>query len=196
VAALLASLETNLPRIFVERFLGARELGFFAASGYLVIVGARFVTSLCEATLPRLAAYRASGDRGAFVHLLMRTVGVVAAISLTALATAWALGDAVLAALYQPEYAAHAQVLVVLMLAAALEYVATCLKYAMTAARVLRPQPYIVAAASAVTALACLALVPREGSIGAAAAMCAGAAVHLVANALVLRAGITPPRAA
>jgi O-antigen/teichoic acid export membrane protein len=190
LAALLASLQTSIPRLFVERMLGARELGFFAAASYLLIVGARVLTALGEAASPRLATHHAAADRAAFRRLVLGMVGVAAAVGLAAQAVVLAFGEPLLALLYRPEYATQATVLLLLMVGATLGYVATVLGYAMTAARVLRPQPVILAVSCLATAAACVALVPTHGNAGAAVATCVGALVQLAGNARSARAAV------
>ncbi len=182
LAALLGSLLTNIPRIFVERLLGPRELGFFAAAGYLIIVGARFMTALGESASPRLAEYYAGADHARFRRLLLRMLLIVGGVGLAAMAVVAVSGEAVLAALYRPEYASQADVLLVLLLGALLAYAAVLLQYAMTSLRALRVQPFVLAAAAAVTTVACALLVPRHGNMGAAIAMCIGAATQAAGN--------------
>lgn len=182
-ASFLGSLQTNIPRLFVERFLGTRELGFFAAAGYLIVVGGRVMTALGESAGPRLANYHAQRDSERFTRLLLKMLGIAAGIGVAAIAIALAWGEPVLALIYLPEYGAQARVLATLMLAAALSYVGVVLGYAMTASRVLRTQPAVLAAASLVTAAACYLLVPRYGNEGAALAMCLGSLVQVLGNA-------------
>jgi O-antigen/teichoic acid export membrane protein len=182
IAALLASLQTNLPRLFVERLLGARELGFFAAAGYLMIVCGRFMTALGESASPRLAVYHSRRDGERFTRLVLRMLATMLGIGGVAIILALVLGKPLLALLYRPEYAQQSHVLVFLMAAATMGYTAELLQYAMTASRVLRAQPAILAGSALVTALACVALVPRYGNAGAAVAMCIGSVVHMTGN--------------
>lgn len=187
-ASFLGSLQTNIPRLFVERLLGTRELGFFAAAGYLIVVGGRVMTALGESAGPRLANYHAQRDPERFSRLLLQMVGIAAGIGIAAIAVALAYGKPLLALIYLPEYADQARVLATLMLAAALNYVGVVLGYAMTASRVLRAQPAVLVAASLVTAAACWFLVPRYGNQGAALSMCLGSLVQVLGNAHATRA--------
>lgn len=196
LAALLGSLLTNIPRLFVERLLGARELGFFAAAGYLIIIGARFMTALGESASPRLAEYHARGEQARFRHLLLRMVLLVAGVGAAAMAIVAASGEALLAVLYRPEYATQAGVLLVLILGAMLGYAAVLLQYAMTSLRALRVQPFVLAAAAVVTAAACALLVPRHGNMGAAIAMCLGAVAQAAGNGWAIRAALRGFRSA
>src|SRR5207248_2711872 len=55
-AALLLSLNANVPRYFIERSLGERELGLFAAMAFLLLPGTSIlIAALGQAASPRLA---------------------------------------------------------------------------------------------------------------------------------------------
>lgn len=60
---MLISLNTNLPRYFIEQQLGERELGIFSALAYLMIVGTMVVNALGNSASPRLARHYLEGDR-------------------------------------------------------------------------------------------------------------------------------------
>jgi O-antigen/teichoic acid export membrane protein len=195
LAALLASLQSNVPRYLVVRILGERELGFFAAASYLIVVGGRFMTALGVSAAPRLARHHAAGDARRFARLVLQLLATMGVVAAGGVAVAWAFGGPLLAWLYRPEYATQAHVLVVLMAAAALSYGAMLLQFAMTASRALRPQPLVLAAATAVTSVACLAWIPERGNLGAALAMALGFLVHLLGNAAATAAAVRRLRA-
>ena len=49
LAGLLISLNTNLPRYFIEIHLGEASLGIFSAMAYLIVAGGMLITSLGQA---------------------------------------------------------------------------------------------------------------------------------------------------
>src|SRR5262249_39828316 len=76
-AALLLSLNANVPRYFIEGYLGERELGLFAAMAFLLLPGTSIlVAALGQAASPRLARQYAAGDARAFLALLLRLLAV------------------------------------------------------------------------------------------------------------------------
>lgn len=185
-ASMLISLNANIPRYAVERYLGRRELGIFAAMAYLKTVGDLVVAALGRSASPRLARHYARGKGAAFGKLLLTLVGVGAALGAAAVVVAVVAGRPILTLVYQPEFASHADVLVWLMVAAGVGYVASFLSYGMTAARYLAVQfPLLVATAGA-AALACLWLVPRFGLQGAAMALVISAVVRAGASTAVV----------
>jgi len=177
---MLISLNTNIPRYFIEHHWGHRELGFFAAVAYLMVAGSTVVNALGQSASPRLAKYYASGNRQQFLHLLVRLVGTGLALGAAGVLISLAAGKEILALFYEPEYAQFNRVLVWVMAAAALSYVASFLGYAMTAAHCFSIQPLIFAGVALVSALFCGILIPPYGVLGAAWAVGAANGLQLL----------------
>ncbi len=186
---LLLSLDTNIPRYFVEALRGEGELGVLAALSYVVVAGTQVMIALWQAASPRLARYFAARDRSRFLQLL----GRLALIALGAGAAGWLVailtGGPLLALLYGPAYAAHGHLLVVLMVAATALYVSSLLGHALTAVRRIAVQLPLSLTFASVTLVACVLLVPARGVTGAVWAILISALVQLPPKAwLVLRA--------
>ena len=177
---MLISLNINIPRYFIERYLGARDLGIFAAISYLMVVGNMVVNALGESASPRLAKYYAARDSIAFRTLLLKLVGFAALVGGVAVVVALVAGRQILILLYQPEYAQHTNLFVWLMVAAGISYIASFLGYGMTAARYLRIQLPVFILVVTTSSTACLWLLPTFGLQGAAIALLLGAIIQAV----------------
>ena len=177
---MLISLNINIPRYFIERYLGERELGFFAAIGYLMVAGTMVVNALGESANPRLAKYYATGDSLAFRTLLLKLVGIGILIGGIGVLVSVMAGRQILTLLYSPEYAEYTGILIRLMLATAVNYVASLLGYGMTAARYFRIQMPIFALVTVISAVACFWLIPHNGLQGAAIALLIAAVVQVI----------------
>lgn len=175
---MLISLNTNIPRYFIEHSLGERELGIFAAIAYLMVAGNMVVSALGESASPRLAKYYAVGDSKAFRILLLKLVGIGALLGGIAILVALVAGKEILSILYQPEYAQHSYLFVWLMVAAGIGYISSFLGYGMTAARYFRIQMPLFALVTTISAIACLWLIPSIGLQGAAIALIVAAIVQ------------------
>ena len=180
VTAMFISLSATIPRYFIERHRGEEDLGVFVAMAYLVVIGETIANALGQAASPRLARYYAAGDRARFRRLLVGLVGLGLVLGGSGLVIARAWGRELLAVLYRPEYAEHAEALEMLMLAAGIGYVATFLYYTMTSARLFRVQMPLFVGVAAASLVACAALVPARGVMGAAQASVATAVVNLL----------------
>jgi O-antigen/teichoic acid export membrane protein len=177
---MLISLNTNIPRYFIERYLGERELGIFAAMSYLMVVGSMIVSALAESASPRLAKYYAAGNSTAFRTLLLKLVGVGLMLGTGGVFVAVVAGKPILTLLYKPEYAERADLFAWLMVAAGMLYIASFLGYGMTAARYFQVQMPLFVLVTGSSAIACFWLIPTQGVRGAAIALIVGAIVQAV----------------
>ena len=177
---LLISLNVNIPRYFVERYLGDRELGFFAALAYLMVAGSMVVNALGQSATPRLAKYYATGNSNAFGQLLLKLIGIGAALGIVAVSVAIVAGEQVLTLFYDAEYAEYANLFAWLMVAAGISYISSFLGYGMTAARYFQVQMPLFTLSTTVSALTSFWLIPKLGLQGAAIALIAGAIVEAI----------------
>jgi O-antigen/teichoic acid export membrane protein len=168
VVMMLISLNTNIPRYFIERIMGERGLGYFAALAYLQVAGNTVISALGQSASPRLAQYYAAGQRDKFLRLLLRLVGIGALLGLGGVVAALLFGRPILILLYRPDYAQHVDVFVWLMIASGISFVASFLGYGLTATRRFHIflTPYIVTTCGAL--LSSALLIPRYGLLGAA----------------------------
>jgi O-antigen/teichoic acid export membrane protein len=181
---MLISLQPNIPRYFVEQH-GERALGIFAAIAYLQVASTTVVNALGQAASPRLSKYYAAGNAQAFRMLLFKLVGFGAVFGTAGVVVALVAGREVLTLLFRPAYARQ-DVLVLLMVAAGIGYVASFLGYGMTAARYFRVQLPLVALVAGVTAIACAWLVPSDGLRGGATALIMAAVVQASGSVLIV----------
>ncbi len=177
---MLISLNTNIPRYFIEKYLGERELGLFAALAYLMVAGGMVVSALGESASPRLAKYYAAGNSIAFRTLQFKLVGIAALLGGVGVLVAVVAGRQILTLLYRPEYANHTDLFVWLMVVAGIAYISSFLGYGITAARYFRIQMPLFAAVVITSAIACLWLLPKFGLLGAVIALLVGAIVQVI----------------
>jgi O-antigen/teichoic acid export membrane protein len=191
--SLLDSLNVNVPRYLVERRLGEAALGYYAGMAYIMVAGNMVVGALTGSASPRLARLCVIHPL-AFRRLLWRLIGLGAALGGTGLLLAMFFGRPLLALIYQPDYAKHADVFVWLMAAAGTGYVARFLICGMTASRRIKAQAPLYGVTLLATAVLSWVLIPRHGLLGAALALCAAMAVLLLGAAAITlakpRAGI------
>ena len=185
----LVSLNANIPRYFVESYLGERQLGIFASLAYLYTVGSLFVSSLEQSTCPRLAEFYLEGNWRAFQLLLSKLVAIGIVLAGTVVLLSVLGGREVIALLYRPEYAQHVDAFIWLMLASGIGAVAGFIRCGVTAARYFTVQLPLWLLVVGCTTIACRLLVPSLGLKGAAIGLAVGACVQLMGNlAVIVRA--------
>ena len=189
VVALLISLNVNVPRYFIEAWLGEQALGAFAAMFYFVVVGSLVVNGLGQATLVNLAACDARGQRRAFLRLLGRLVAASLGLGLVGVLASWLLGRQLLTLLYGAAFARDAGLFVWIMSAGALNYAASALFYGVTARRIFVGQAVLYAAVTAVNAGACALLIGGHGVLGVVWAWIAALVVQIGLSLLLIARG-------
>jgi O-antigen/teichoic acid export membrane protein len=181
MAAFLISLNTNIPRYFVERGLGEHGLGLFTAMAYVMVIGGVLVTSLGQAASPRLARHYAEGKRREFGRLLGRLAAFAVSLGLALTLCALVAGEPILRLLYGPRFTGRVDVFVWLMAGATAVFLGAALGYGMTAARYFNVQVVVFAGSALALVAACAVLLPRFGLLGAAWAVLAVHAVRALA---------------
>lgn len=176
VVTTLGSLNANVPRYFVEHYMGKADLGVFAALAYLVIAGNLVINALGQSAVARLARFHAERRCEEFRSLLLRLVLFGLAVGIMGSLIASLFGSKLLSLVYGEAYAKHSGLLVLLMLAAAANYSYIFLGTAITAMRRYSVQLPVAGVAFGVLVLACWRLVPTHGLLGAGWALL-GAAI-------------------
>jgi O-antigen/teichoic acid export membrane protein len=180
-AGMLVSLDTNIPRYFVEHSLGEAALGYFVALAYVMVAGYTVMNALGQSAAPRLARYFVT-NRAAYLRLLGKMAVVAGVLGTGGILVAAVWGRWVLTLIYRPDYAEYHTLFTWLMVATTLSYLGTVLSYGMTAARELRPQAWFQATSLGINILVCLWLVPVFGMYGAAWALILSGAFKLVSS--------------
>jgi len=183
---LLISLNVNIPRYFIEHYLGERQLGIFAAISYLMVVGTTIVNALGQSASPRLAKYYAAGNYKLFVNLLAKLVIIGVLLGLAGFLVVFVAGREVLDLLYRPEYAKHVDIFLWLMVAAGINYIASFLGYGITAARYFKVQMPLFAFVVVALVAACFWLIPVYGLLGATIALVVAAIVQALGSMAIL----------
>jgi O-antigen/teichoic acid export membrane protein len=186
IASVLVSVNGNVPRYVVEHFLGRRELGIYSAISYIPAGATMIGTALGFAVFARLAKLFSNGEVAAFRTLLIKTGGICLGLGLAGFIATVVAGRQLLVILYRPEYAEHVNLLRLLMIVGAVQFLLTCLGCALTAASQFRVQVPLFLGITATSVLGCVTLVPRMGLLGAAIAVLISAIVQLLSVGFVM----------
>ncbi len=186
VVMLLLALYANIPRYFIQHYMGEESLGAYSAMAYAMVAVTGVAEALGHSATPRLSRYFAGGQIARFRSLLMKLLGFGIALGAAAIATVSLGGSRILTLLYRPQYAEHTDVFVWLTVAAALTCVAWMLNFGLTATRHFKIQVPMFAAVLLTTAAGCYLLVPTMGMRGAAVSLALGALAHVVLASAVL----------
>jgi O-antigen/teichoic acid export membrane protein len=199
VAVLLISLNGNLPRYVIADWFGEGELGVFAAMAYVVVPGSMLINVLGQVAIPRLALAASGHDRRGYLDLMARMLLAGLLLGLGGLVIASLLHREIIWLLYGDQFTARSSLLVWVMLAGLMTYLASCLGFGLTALRLFRIAPLTYGFACAANLTLCWLLVPVLGLLGVvlawAGALLANALLNLLVNLWGLSRGGTEARA-
>jgi O-antigen/teichoic acid export membrane protein len=190
IVVLLGCLNASIPNFFIKHALGDRDVGIFAALGFMVSVGNMAVVSFGQSAFTRLAASYANANFAAFALLLARLLAFGAAIGAGGMLISKLAGREILTILFRPEYAQRADLLTWIMAAGGVLFMAQFLGFGMTAANFYHSQVVVNVLANVSLFVACYWLVARHGLLGAILAMLIAAAVQLVGSVVILVRGM------
>jgi O-antigen/teichoic acid export membrane protein len=184
--AVLISLNTYIPRYFIQWAAGAAELGIFSAISFFQSTGNMITGALGQAALVRLATAYNEPKPQRFVFLLSKLMLIGLVLGIVGVFVAAIFGKEILSLMYRPEYGRRADLLVFLMIAAGCGYLTQFVGVAITAARIFAPQvPVCIAVGIALTATSYL-LVPAQGVSGAIWSILVAMSVQLAGYLIVL----------
>lgn len=187
IVFMLTSLNTNIPRFFIERSVGVEQLGLFTAVSYLLVAGSTVVSALGQAATFRLAKSLDDKEFGHFYRLTYKLMGLGLAMGLLGIAAAAVAGKTILTLLYTAEYAQYSTVFLIVTVAGLIDYVAVFGGYGLSATKKFGVQPYLGLIWTAAVIVSCFFLVPAYGVEGAAYSLVVSSFVRLVAQWIALR---------
>lgn len=162
------SLNVNIPRYFLQHYLGLADQGIFASLAYLVVAINLVVAALGVSVTTRLARLFADRDRGQFVRLMTKLCMFGLLISVAGVPLTFLVGRPLLTLLYRREYADHVGLMALFVVITGLTAIGNFLFSGLTAARSFHVQVPVYFAQMVIGVAGTALLVPRYGMIGAA----------------------------
>lgn len=166
LTVMLGSLSANIPRYFIEHYLGVEELGVFAALAYPLAAGGIVISALAQSTIPRLAVHYSRGDQFAFRSLVRRLCIIGFSFGAIVVIGVLILGRPFLRLAYGEEYASYYWVFLWLSVVSAIGYSFAFLGTALHAMRWFRAQLPVHVSSIALLTILSWSLVPTMGFQG------------------------------
>jgi len=186
IITVLLSLSSSIPRYFIEHALGERALGIFSAIAFMFAAGFMAIVSLGQSAFTRLAGSYAAGNLAEFRSVLGKLLAIGGAFGICGIVAARVAGREILTILFRPEYAEHTDLLVTIMVAAAIQYLAVPMGSAATAARFFKPQVPLLATVVVTASIVSYWLIPAYGLLGAGFAIVVTSVVLLIGEMILL----------
>ncbi len=166
---LIITICDSLPRLVIGESdaAGLEQLGYFAAMSNVVLPINLLVIAIGQAAANRAARHFAS-DRGQFVRLSLKLLGVVGLIGLLLVIGVALFGERLLHTLFPPEYADYPEAFLVIAAGGALLLLGSLLGVIVTAAGHFWVQTWLQIAILLATGVAAWLLIPGDAVNGGA----------------------------
>jgi O-antigen/teichoic acid export membrane protein len=175
----IISLNSAIPKYFSERYLGIEQLAYFGSLAYITFLCGTAVSALGQATVTRLSVYFINNLK-AFIMLLLKMTSIATILATLSVLIAMMFGEKIIKVIYANEYAAYNKVLVLLLVAGGVGYIASMLGYGLTATRYFKVQVPITIAVTLTLLFASILLIPKFGIVGSALSVLCGTLTQCV----------------
>jgi O-antigen/teichoic acid export membrane protein len=153
-------------------------LGIFASLAYLLTVINLIVIALGQSVCARMARLFANREIPRLRRLVGKLIWFAVALGVLAFGLATVIGRPAIALIYRPEYAAHINLLLLMIVDSILVAVGAFLGFGMTAVRCFRPQMLVMTATVIATVFFTWMLIPHFGLMGAGYGLLIGSCVR------------------
>lgn len=168
LVSIINSLNSNIPRYFLEYYIGIEELGYFSAIAYILVAGNLLIKPLSLVAAPRLAKFYNSNNVKSFLRLNIFLMIFSLTIGIVILIITYFFGELILTLVYNSDYAAYSELLIIIMFGSVLSFFTTFLNISIVAARKFKIQPVINFITTITAVLSSVYLIPSLGIKGAA----------------------------
>lgn len=168
VVSILNSINTNIPRYFLEYYIGLEELGYFSAIAYILVAGNLLIKPLSLVAAPKLANNYNSGNVRAFLKTNVLLMSFAFFLGAILILISSSFGEIILTIVYNSEYAFYNDIFVILMIGSAVSFFTHFINLSIVAAREFKLQPVINFITTIMAIISSLFLIPVYGITGAA----------------------------
>lgn len=183
---LLLSLNANAPRYLLSIFASAEMVGVYSAWACVAVAANTLVMALGQSSAPSIARHFQLRQTSHFVGRAATLFLLAAALASATVTIAWLHGDALIELAYGSAFKADTVAFRLVMVGAAIGYLAAAAGYVLSAVRCYAPQLPMFAVTLAVTCGVGWLVVPDHVLRGAAWAQIAGSSVQLAWSLVLL----------
>ena len=143
IVIFIISLNSNISKFFLEKYLGTELQGVYSSVSYLLIIGTFVCNAVGQSFTPRLSRYFQDNKIKEFKNLKNKFIIFNFSVGLLAIVFTFFLGDFVLRILFNAEIAKYNGLFIIVMISGLFIYLSTAFGYVLTAMKEFKIQPRI-----------------------------------------------------
>ena len=171
IVSLINSLNTNIPRYFLEYFSDLSEVGIYSALSYILIASGMIITPISLLVAPRLALAYNNGRVSQILKINLLAICFSISVFLLIILCVLLQGESILRILYGNEYSQYNHIFTIINFTIFFTSLTTFFNLNIVAARVFKVQPIINFIVTIITLLASFYFINNNGLLGAAYAL-------------------------
>lgn len=168
VTVMLVSLQTNLPRYFIEKYDAIESVGVFTIFYYFVVIGGIVINSVCQYLSPLYAQSWHEASKKHFFKLFNMSYLIAGSFGLFSLIITYFWGGELLSLVYGDKFNHELATLNIIILSGIFTYLSVVNGYTMTSLKIIKVQIPMFLGLIAITFVSCFLLIPKYHLIGAA----------------------------
>lgn len=167
LVGVIVALNPNIPRYFLQQYLGEESVGIFSALVYVSVAGNMISSALGQVMSPRLAKFYQEKKKKSFDRIIKIMLLIALIMSICAIILSVLLGEIFLTYLYTPEYIQYYGMFIIIIFWSSINYISSIIGYALTSVRYFKQQTYIQFITLIVMITSCYVFIPKFEILGA-----------------------------
>ncbi|GAB1793267.1 lipopolysaccharide biosynthesis protein [Priestia megaterium] len=186
LVGIIVALNPNIPRYFLQEYLGEDAVGIYSALVYISVAGNMISSALGQSMTPRLAKLYKEKKKKSFDKIIKIMILIALTMSVCAILLSLVLGKTLLSYLYTAEYIKYYEIFIVIIIWSSINYISSVFGYALTSIRYFKQQTYIQLITLILMILTCYIFISKFGILGAVISGITVASVQLLLGFILL----------
>ena len=167
VAVMLVSLQTNIPRYFLEYYSNVELVGVYTILYYFIVIGGIVINSICQYLSPSFSEFYRDLKINDLKRIIKNAFYIALSLGLVGLVVSLFLNNFIIKIIYGSDYLGYAYLLPYIMIAGIFTYFSVVNGYLLTSLKLLKIQMPIFLILVCLTVIYSYLLIPTYGLIGA-----------------------------
>ncbi|MEQ1128581.1 oligosaccharide flippase family protein [Acinetobacter johnsonii] len=167
VAVMLVSLQTNIPRYFLEHYSNVELVGVYTILYYFIVIGGIVINSVCQYLSPSFSEFYRDLKIDDLKKIIKNAFFIALSLGVAGLVISLFLSDFIIKIIYGNDYVIYAYLLPYLMIAGIFTYLSVVNGYLLTSLKLLKIQMPIFLILVCLTVIYSYLLIPVYGLTGA-----------------------------
>jgi len=167
VAVMLVSLQTNIPRYFLEHYSNVELVGVYTILYYFIVIGGIVINSVCQYLSPSFSEFYRDLKINDLKKIIKNAFFIALSLGVVGLVISLFLNNFIIKIVYGSDYLAYAYLLPYIMIAGIFTYLSVVNGYLLTSLKLLKIQMPIFLILVCLTIIYSYLLIPIYGLTGA-----------------------------